>query len=110
QGGMGVVYEARHRRLKRLVALKMIQPGRTPTARERARFRTEAEAIARLQHPNIVQIFEVGQANDLPFLALELASGGTLADRLQKLPYAPKAAAELIATLAGAVQHAHDQQ
>src|SRR4029079_15412677 len=59
QGGMGVVYRARDRRLRRQVAVKMFRPGRTPSARDLTRFRTEAEAVARLQHPNIVQIFEV---------------------------------------------------
>jgi serine/threonine protein kinase len=110
QGGMGVVYTARHRRLRRLVALKMFRPGRPPTGRELARFQTEAEAIARLQHPNIVQIFEVGQSDGLPFLALELAEGGTLAQRLQQLTYAPRDAAELVRTLALAVEHAHGHQ
>jgi len=109
QGGMGIVYKARHRRLKRLVALKMFQPGRFPSERELARFRTEAETVARLQHPNIVQIFEVGQANGLPFLALELAENGTLAQKLQNLPFAPRAAAELVEILARAIQHAHEQ-
>src|SRR5262249_53196219 len=69
-GGMGVVYKARHRRLRRTVALKMFQPGRVPSPRELLRFHTEAEAIARLQHPNIVQIFEVGQLDGSPYLAL----------------------------------------
>jgi tetratricopeptide (TPR) repeat protein len=110
RGGMGVVYKARHHRLKRFVAVKMFQPGRQPTPRELARFRTEAEAIARLQHPNIVQIFEVGQENGLPFLALELAEQGTLAQKLQGLPFTPRAAAELVETLARAIQHAHDNQ
>ncbi len=107
RGGMGVVYEARHRRLRRLVALKTFAPERRPSPREVARFRTEAEAVARLQHPNIVQIFEVGERDGVPFLALELATGGTLAERLQRLPFAPRAAAELIAALAAAVHHAH---
>jgi eukaryotic-like serine/threonine-protein kinase len=109
QGGMGVVYKARHHRLKRLVALKMVQPGRRPSPRELLRFRAEAEAIARLQHPNVVQIFEVGQTDGLPFLALEFAELGTLAQRLQNMPLTPHAAAELIATLAQAMHHAHLQ-
>jgi serine/threonine protein kinase len=109
RGGMGVVYKARHHRLKRLVALKMFQPGRMPSPRELTRFRSEAEAIARLQHPNIVQIFEVGQVDGLPFLALELAEKGTLAQKLQELPFTPRAAAELVETLARAIQHAHEQ-
>ncbi len=108
RGGMGVVYRARHRRLRRRVALKMFETGRRPSPREILRFRTEAEAIARLQHPNIVQIFEVGEWNSLPFLALELAERGNLAQRLQQLPYAPRAAAELIETLARAVHHSHE--
>jgi tetratricopeptide (TPR) repeat protein len=109
RGGMGVVYKARHRRLRRLVAVKMFEPGRLPSPREVLRFRAEAEAIARLLHPNIVQIFEIGEANGLPYLALELADRGTLAQRLQELPFAPRAAAELIETLAAAVHHAHEQ-
>jgi eukaryotic-like serine/threonine-protein kinase len=108
QGGMGVVYQARHRGLRRHVALKMFQPGRLPSPREVLRFRTEAEAIARLQHPNIVQIFEVGECGGLPFLALELAEQGTLAQKLQQLPFTPRAAAELVETLARAVHHAHE--
>ena len=109
RGGMGVVYKARHATLQRYVALKMFEPGRIPSSREILRFRAEAEAIARLQHPNIVQIFEIGQWNGLPFLALELAENGTLAQRLQKLSFRPRAAAELIETLARAVHHAHQQ-
>ena len=95
---MGIVYKARHRLLNRLVALKMFQPGRTPSPCA-VRFSTEAQAIARLHHPNIVQIFEIGQANGLPFLALELAEQGTLAAS-QKLPYTPRASAELVEVLA----------
>lgn len=108
RGGMGVVYKARHRRLKRFVALKMFQPGRRPSPRELERFRSEAEAIARLQHVNIVQVFEVGQEHGTPYLALELAENGTLQKKLQDLPYTPHAAAELIETLARAIQHAHE--
>src|SRR4051812_29001088 len=107
RGGMGVVYKARHGRLRRFVALKMFEPGRVPPPREVMRFRTEAETVAKLQHPNIVQIFEIGERDDLPFLALELVEGGTLADRLQRLPFEPRAAAELIETLAKAIHHAH---
>lgn len=109
QGGMGVVYKAQHRLLHRLVALKMFQPGRLPSSRELLRFHTEAEAIARLQHPNIVQIFEIGQLRGLPFIVLELVEKGTLATRLQELPFAPRAAALLIETLARAIHHAHEQ-
>lgn len=110
QGAMADVYKARHRRLNRDVALKMFQTGRLLTSREAYRIRTEAEAMARLGHPNIVQIFEIGQKDGAPFLALELAEQGTLAQKLQKFPFTPRAAAELIETLARAVQHAHDRQ
>jgi tetratricopeptide (TPR) repeat protein len=109
RGGMGVVYKARDPRLRRFVALKAFEPGRAPTPRELSRFRTEAESVAKLHHPNVVQIFEVGDASGLPFLALELAEGGTLADRLRRLPFAPRAAAELVETLARAAHHAHER-
>ncbi|MEI7688116.1 MAG: serine/threonine-protein kinase, partial [Planctomycetota bacterium] len=109
RGGMGVVYKARHRRLKRLVAIKMFHPGRQPTPRERARFRTEAEAVARLAHPNVVQIFEIGEESGMPFLAIELAENGTLQDKLLDRPFEAGVAAELIETLARAIHHAHQQ-
>ena len=108
RGGMGVVYKARDRRLRRIVALKMFHPGRRPTDREMSRFRSEAQVIARLQHANIVQIFEVGEASGSPYLALEYAEGGTLQHRLQEMPFAPHAAADLIRRLAHGVQHAHE--
>lgn len=110
QGAMAVVYEARHRRLHRNVALKIFRPGRILTSRELFRIRTEAEAIARLTHPNIIQIFEVGESDGAPFLALELAEGGTLAKRLQQSSFTPQAAADLIETLARALHHAHDRR
>ncbi len=108
RGGMGVVYQARDRRLRRTVAVKTFESGRVPTPREVRRFRAEAEATARLRHPNVIQIFEVGEAGGVPFIALELAEGGTLADRLRQLPPPPRAAAELVETLARAVHHAHE--
>jgi tetratricopeptide (TPR) repeat protein len=108
RGGMGVVYKARHRRLGRFVALKMFQPGRPPSQRELARFRSEAATIARLDHANIVQIFEIGEDHGLPFLALELAGRGTLQQQLRDLPYESRKAALLIETLARAIQHAHE--
>src|SRR5215471_14518866 len=100
RGGMGVVYKARHLALKRTVALKMLAAGHSHPA-ERARFRAEAEAVARLQHPNIVQIHEIGEAGGLPFFALEYVAGGTLAERLAGQPLPPRAAACLVAALAG---------
>jgi tetratricopeptide (TPR) repeat protein len=110
QGGMGIVFRAHDHRLRRDVALKMFQPDRAPTPREAQRFQTEAEAMARLAHPNIVPIFEVGVSKGRPFLALELAERGTLTDQLQRTVFSPTAAARLIETLARAVDHAHRQQ
>src|SRR5206468_1359471 len=82
RGGMGVVYKARHQKLKRLVALKMIVAGAHAGPDQIARFQAEAEAVARLQHPNIVQIHEVGEQDGLPFFALEYVDGGSLDKKL----------------------------
>src|SRR5260370_1423045 len=94
RGGMGVVYLARHAKLNRLVALKMVLAGQHASERDRERFRREAEAVARLQHPNIVQIFEIGEADGRPYLALEYADGGTLAERLIGTPLPARDAAQ----------------
>jgi WD40 repeat protein len=109
RGGMGVVYKARQTRLGRLVALKMILSGGHAGEDDLARFRTEAEAIARLQHPNIVQIHEVGEQNGLPFFSLEFCGGGSLERKLAGTPLPPREAAELVETLARAMQAAHDK-
>jgi WD40 repeat protein len=106
-GGMGVVYRARHLRLGRLVALKVVRGGACADPRALDRFRAEAGALARLQHPNIVQIHEVGEHDGLPYLALEYVDGGSLARRPGGTPLPVRAAAELVRTLAGAVHHAH---
>src|SRR5262249_18738593 len=99
QGGMGVVYEARQRDLGRTVAVKMISGMRLgPT--QVARFRAEAEASARLQHPNFVQIYEVGQVNGRPFFSMEYVDGGSLAQSLAHTRPGPRRAAELVNTLA----------
>jgi serine/threonine protein kinase/Tfp pilus assembly protein PilF len=108
-GGMASVYQARHRKLNRFVALKLFQQGRPLTSREVFRVRTEAEAMARISHPNIVKIFEIGECGGTPFLALELAENGTLTRKLQHFQFSPRAAAELIETLAGAIHHAHER-
>jgi serine/threonine-protein kinase len=109
RGGMGVVYRAWHMPLKRVVALKLLRGPDGAAAHELARFRTEAEAIARLQHPNIVQIYEVGEQRGRPYLALEYVAGGSLADRLDGTPWPARPAAALAETLARAVQHAHER-
>ncbi len=109
EGGMGVVYQARHLQLGRIVALKMILSGGHARAADLARFRTEAEAIARLQHPNIVQVYEVGEHDGVPFLALEYCAGGSLDKKLNGTPLPAQEAARLLQTLARAMQAAHDK-
>ncbi len=106
RGGMGVVYRARHLTLNRLVALKMIR-AEIPSGEQRRRFLVEAQAVARLQHPHIVQIHEVAEVEGLPCLALELVEGGSLAGRLGEEPMAPVEAARMLRLLARAVAHAH---
>jgi WD40 repeat protein/serine/threonine protein kinase len=108
RGGMGVVYKARHLRLNRLVALKMILSGAHAGPTERERFRREAEAVAALQNPHIVQIFDIGEANGHPYLALEFVEGGSLATNLSGEPWDAKRAAGLIEILARTMQFAHD--
>jgi hypothetical protein len=107
RGGMGVVYRARHLALNRPVALKMIRAGASSSASALARFRSEAQAAARLQHPNIVQIYEVGEHDGLPYCALELVEGGSLAAKVGKERPAPREAARLVEVLAGAMHFAH---
>ncbi len=110
RGGMGVVYKARHRGLSRIVALKMILSGAHAGAAERERFRWEAEAVARLKHPNIVQIYEVGEHEGLAYIALESCSGGTLAGRLAAAPMSAPEAAWTAEVLARAVHAAHQAE
>jgi predicted Ser/Thr protein kinase len=108
RGGMGVVYKARQVELRRLVALKMIRShGQPSDARER--FRTEARAIARLNHPHIVQVYETGEWDSQPYLALEYLCGGSLADHAAGRLLKANKAAELVEALARAVDAAHLQ-
>jgi WD40 repeat protein len=107
RGGMGVVYQARHTKLNRVVALKMIITGGQAAAADLQRFRTEAEAIARLRHPNIVQIYSVGEQGGRPFLALEFVPGGSLAQKLDGRPQPAADAARLIELLARGIHAAH---
>ena len=109
RGGMGVVYRARQKALNRTVALKMILDGAHAGARQANRFRSEAAVFARLQHPNIVQIHEIGEHDGRPYLALEYVQGGTLERTLAGTPLPVDRAARLVETLARAVQHAHER-
>src|SRR5207237_2228727 len=104
RGGMGVVYRARQIGLKRTVALKMILAGSHAGPEELGRFKAEAEAVARLQHPNIVQVFEVGEHAGLPYLALEFVDGGTLREATAGSPQPPLLAANLVEMLALAME------
>jgi tetratricopeptide (TPR) repeat protein/tRNA A-37 threonylcarbamoyl transferase component Bud32 len=107
RGGMGIVYKARHRRLNRLVALKMIRAGGSADDIQLARFKIEAEAIAALRHPHILLIYDIGEFNGSPYVALELLEGGSLADRLRRTPLPPRQAAEWLVPLALAMDAAH---
>ena len=107
RGAMGVVYKARQIKAGRDVALKMVLAGGHAGPELLTRFRDEAEAIARLQHPHVVQIFEVGAHQGLPFFSLEFCAGGSLDKKLAGTPLPPDKAAELVAKLARGVQAAH---
>jgi WD40 repeat protein/tRNA A-37 threonylcarbamoyl transferase component Bud32 len=109
RGGMGVVYKARQKGLKRLVALKMILDSALAGSSDRERFRLEAESTAHLQHPNIVQIHEIGEHEGRPFFSLEYVDGGSLKERLAGTPLPPLEAARLAETLARAIAYAHQQ-
>jgi WD40 repeat protein/serine/threonine protein kinase len=108
RGGMGVVYQARHLGLNRLVALKMILAGSHARPKDLVRFRQEAEAVARLRHPHIVQIYDIGEVEERPFFALEYVEEGSLAHRLRGDPQPVLASARLIETLARAMHYAHE--
>jgi eukaryotic-like serine/threonine-protein kinase len=106
EGGMGVVYRARQVTLDRLVALKLLRGG---SSKGLARFRAEALAVARLQHPHVVQIFEIGEHQGQPYLALELLEGGSLEAKLTGEAQAAHDAATLICVLARAIEYAHSR-
>jgi eukaryotic-like serine/threonine-protein kinase len=107
-GGMGVVYRARHRKLNRTVALKMLLVGAYARNQELVRFQREAEAVAALRHTNIVQIFDVGDFHGQPYFTMELLEGGSLAQSLAGMPQPAREAAAVVETLARAIQVAHD--
>jgi WD40 repeat protein len=105
RGGMGVVYKARQLALNRLVALKMIPAHADPE--HQRRLKAEAEVVARLRHPNFVQIYDYALGERRPYLALEFVEGGTLAQKAAGVPQPPHRAAQIVETLAAAVHHAH---
>jgi serine/threonine protein kinase len=108
RGGMGVVYKARQKSLDRTVALKMIREAHLASPDDAARFRTEAAATARLKHPNIVTVYEVGTVGGQAYLCMEYVDGPTLAQRVSADgPLPPREAARLVAVIARAVQQAH---
>jgi hypothetical protein len=109
RGGMGVVYRARQTELNRPVALKLSLAGAYADPREVARFRREAEAAARLQHPHVVQVYDVGEYDGHAYFAMELLEGGSLARKLGGTPQPARPAAELVQTLARALHHAHQR-
>ena len=108
RGGMGVVYKARHQTLNRDVALKMILSGEHIGKEALRRFQLEAQAVAKLQHPNIVQIFDINSHEGLPFFSLEFVDGETLKEMVEDEPLSSRAAAKVLLTLAEAMQYAHD--
>src|SRR5439155_22353344 len=106
-GGVGVIYRAWHLRLQRPVALKMLLGGARAQPEERERFLREAEAVAGLRHPNIVQVYEGGDVDGQSYFTMELVEGGSLAQQIQGVPQPVRKAAALVATLADAVHVAH---
>ena len=109
RGGMGVVYKARQASLNRLVALKMILSGVHASANDMARFLIEAEAVAAMQHPNIVRIYEISQHDGRPYFTLEYLDGGTLSGRLRNGPLPANEAARIVKDLADGLAYAHDK-
>lgn len=109
RGGMGVVYKARQRSLDRIVAVKMILDSVLPRPEDVARFQSEAAVAARLQHPNIVAIHEVGRHEGRHFFSMDYIEGPSLAEYTRQNPLTPLAAARLVRTISQAVQAAHDQ-
>jgi WD40 repeat protein/tRNA A-37 threonylcarbamoyl transferase component Bud32 len=109
RGGMGVVYKARQIGLNRMTALKIVRAGGQASAEDRMRFRAEAEAVASLQHPHIVQIYEVGEHEGTLFFSMEYIEGGSLKEKIQGLPQPVRPAVQLVETVARAVHYAHER-
>src|SRR5262245_26720734 len=109
RGGMGVVYQAKQLSLNRPVALKMLRAGDLAGGDELRRFQVEAEAVATLDDPHIVPVYEVGEHHGRRYFSMKLIPGGSLAGRLADYAAEPKAAARLMAVVARAVHHAHQR-
>jgi hypothetical protein len=109
RGGMGVVFQARQIALDRLVALKVLLGGRYASAASRARFKSEVESIARLQHPNLIQVFEIGEHEGHTYFTMEYVGGGNLEERIESGPLGNNEAAKLVAILARAMHAAHER-
>lgn len=109
RGGMGVVYKAEHLPLHRVVALKVIRSGVLASSAERRRFEVEARSAARLRHPNIVPVYDVGQIDNQPFYSMEMIEGESLQQKLKDGPLPARDAAEILAAVAGAVQYSHER-
>ncbi len=108
RGGMGIVYKAKQKKLDRIVALKMVLAGSHASPDQLLRFISEAKAVGHLQHPNIVQIFDIGEHENLPFFSLEFVDGDSLDKQLAGKPQAPRDAAKLLEKLCRAMQYAHE--
>jgi len=108
-GGMGSVYKAWHVRLDRLVALKMLHVDRLNDPQAKIRFSMEAESVARLQHPNIIRLYDVGRYKDQPYFAMELVKGGSLSQAIANGLFGARRAAEIVRTLADAMHYAHER-
>lgn len=109
RGGMGVIYKARQKDLERIVAIKMILSSQLASRQQLERFLAEARAMARLQHPNIVRIHEIGEVNGQPYLVMEYITGVSLAEQLHREAVGPEQAARLVGLVARAVEHLHQQ-
>src|SRR5262245_60910187 len=109
RAGMGVVYKARHQKLDRVVAVKMLRDGALAGGEQMDRFCTEAQILANLNHPNIVSILEIGEHDGRLYMALEFAEGGNLAQLLARQRLTPVESAQLIEKLARAMHHVHQK-